>query len=162
MGTNYYFIPKKFERDKIKNLHEEYTHKLDNLLKDYVKTYNEMYKEMSKDTNDLFDNEELEDHNNWDNYMYLAEIEYPKLHICKLSVGWRPLFQVTKFYSNVEELKEFYNKNKDRIDIIDEYGEKQDIEELFKTIAIKSKDINIHMEADEDQQGYEWRTGNFS
>lgn len=162
MGTNYYFIPKKLKRDKIKKLYEEYTSKLDHLLKDYVKAYNEMYKEMSKETNDLFDSEELEDYNNWYNNMYLAEIEYPKLHICKLSVGWRPLFQVTKFYSNVKELKDFYNNNKDRINIIDEYGEEQDIDELFKIVDIKNRDSKTHLDAYKDQQGYEWVSSNFS
>ena len=76
---------------------------------------------MSKETNDLFESQELSDYNNWWNYMHLAEIEYPELHICKISMGWKPLFEATKFYGNVKELKEFYNKNKDRIHIEDEY-----------------------------------------
>ena len=76
---------------------------------------------MSKETNDLFESQELSDYNNWWDYMHLAEIEYPELHICKISMGWKPLFEATKFYGNVKELKEFYNKNKDRIHIEDEY-----------------------------------------
>lgn len=164
MGTNYYFTPKKFEMDKIKKLHEEYSFKLDKLLRDYIESYNELYNVMSKETNDLFENEELPDYRDWHNYMHLAEIEYPELHICKSSMGWKPLFQVTKFYSNVKELKEFYNQNKDRIHIEDEYGEEQDIDELFKFIDMKYKDKNnqTHTDAYKDQQGYEWTSHNFS
>ena len=121
---------------------------------------------MSKETNDLFESQELSDYNNWWNYMHLAEIEYPELHICKISMGWKTLFQVTKFYSNVKELKEFYNKNKnkDRIHIEDEYGEKQDMDELFEFIDIKYKDKNSqsHTDAYKDVQGYEWVSHNFS
>lgn len=55
MGTNYYFTPKKFEKNRIRRLHEDYTDKLDKLLKDYIKSYNKLYKEMSIETNDLFE-----------------------------------------------------------------------------------------------------------
>lgn len=164
MGTNYYFTPKKFEKDKIKILHENYSTKLDVLLKEYIKSYNKLYNEMAIETSDLFEIEELTDYNNWYNYMHLAEIEYPELHICKISAGWKPLFQSTKFYSNVKEIKEFYNKNKDRINVEDEYGEVQDINELFKIIDTKYKDKNnqSHKDAYKDEQGYEWLTSNFS
>lgn len=164
MGTNYYFVPKKFEKSKIRKLHEDYSAKLDELLKDYIKSYNKMYNEMSEKTNDLFENEELADYKDWYNYMHLAETEYPELHICKISMGWKPLFQVTKFYSNVKELKEFYNKNKDRIHIEDEYGEVQDINELFEFIDMKYKDKHnqIHTDAHKDEQGYEWISNDFS
>lgn len=164
MGTNYYFTPKKFEKDRIKRLHEDYSSKLDILLKEYIKSYNKMCNEMWKETTDLFNTEELSDYNNWYNYMHLSEIEYPELHICKISIGWKPLFQSTKFYSNVKELKEFYNKNKDRINIEDEYGEVQDIDDLFEFIDVKYKDKNnqSHADAYKDGQGYEWVTNNFS
>ena len=119
---------------------------------------------MSKETNDLFESQELSDYNNWWNYMHLAEMEYPELHICKISMGWKPLFEATKFYSNVKELKEFYDKNKDRIHIEDEYGEEQDIDELFQFIDMKYKDKNSqsHTDAYKDGQGYEWVSHNFS
>ena len=60
---------------------------------------------------------------------------------------------------NVKELKEFYNKNKDRIHIEDEYGEEQDIDELFQFIDMKYKDKNSqsHTDAykvDKDTSGY--------
>ena len=164
MGTNYYFTPKKFELGRVKKLHEDYSSRLDKLLNDYIKSYNKLCNEMSKETNDLFEIEELPNYKDWYNYMHLAEIEYPELHICKISMGWKPLFQVTKFYSNVKELKEFYNKNKDRIYIEDEYGEKQDMDELFEFIDIKYKDkkSQSHKDAYKDEQGYEWVTNNFS
>ena len=164
MGTNYYFKPKKFEINKIEMLYEDYTSKLHELLNDYIKTYNKLCNEMSRETADLFEFEELSDYDNWYNYIYLAETEYPELHICKISCGWRPLFEVTKFYSNVEELKDFYDKNKDRICIEDEYGEEQNIDELFKYIDAKYKDKNnkTHTNAHKDNQGYEWVFDRFS
>ena len=164
MGTNYYFTPKKFELGRVKKLHEDYSSKLDKLLKNYIKSYNKLCNEMSKETNNLFESQELSDYNNWWNYMHLAEIEYPELHICKISMGWKPLFEATKFYGNVKELKEFYNKNKDRIHIEDEYGEEQDIDELFQFIDTKYKDKNSqsHTDAYKDGQGYEWVSHNFS
>ena len=128
MGTNYYFKPKKFGIDKIKMLYEDYTSKLDRLLNDYIKSYNKMCNEMSKETGDLFECDELTDYDNWWNDMHLAEIEYPKLHICKISIGWRPLFESTKYYKSMQELKNFYEKNKNRISITDEYGEEQGYE----------------------------------
>lgn len=164
MGTNYYFTPKKFEKDSIERLYEDYSSKLDILLKEYIKSYNKLCSEMSLGTNDLFEIEELPDYNNWHNYMHLAEIEYPELHICKVSMGWKPLFQVTKFYSSVKELKEFYNQNRDRIHIEDEYGQEQGIDELFEYIDMKYKDKNnqSHTDAYKDKQGYEWVSNNFS
>ena len=156
MGTNYYFKPKKYDMDKMTKLHEEYTSKLDKLLKDYIKSYNKLSNEMSKETNDLFEYEELQDYNNWWNYIHLAEIEYPELHICKISMGWKPLFEATKFYNSVQGLKDFYNKNKYRVIIIDEYGEEQDIDELFKDIddRYNNKDNQAHEDAYKDKQGY--------
>ncbi len=164
MGTNYYFTPKKFELNRVKKLHEDYSSKMDKLLNDYIKSYNKLCNEMSKETNDLFDNEELPGYKDWYNYMHLAEIEYPELHICKISMGWKPLFQATKFYNSVQELKDFYYKNKDRIIIKDEYGEEQGIDELFEFIDIKYKDkkSQSHTDAYKDQQGYEWVSNNFS
>lgn len=164
MGTNYYFTPKKFEKNRIRRLYEDYTDKLDKLLKDYIKSYNKLYKEMSIETNDLFETEKLPHYNDWYNYMHLTEIEYPELHICKISMGWKPLFEATKFYGNVKELKEFYNKNKDRINIEDEYGEVHDIDDLFEFIDIKYKNKKSleHKDAYKDSQGYEWVTNNFS
>lgn len=52
--------------------------------------------------NDLFEIEELPHYNDWYNYMHLTEIEYPELHICKIIMGWKPLFEATKFYRNVK------------------------------------------------------------
>ena len=42
----------------------------------------------------------------------------------------------------MQELKNFYEKNKNRISITDEYGEEQDIDELFKTIDNRYKNKN--------------------
>lgn len=49
------------------------------------------------------------------NYYFIPrKFDMSKIKICKSSGGWKPLFQKTDFYSSVRELKEFYNKNKDK------------------------------------------------
>jgi len=56
-------------------------------------------------------------------YLYDLERKLTELHIGKSSGGWRPLFQKTKYYSSISELENFYNKNKDNLTILDEYGD---------------------------------------
>lgn len=69
---------------------------------------------MQEGTENIFGKQQLPEPEDWHNYLFLAEIDYPRLRICKSSGGWKPLFQKTDFYSSVMELKEFYNKNKDK------------------------------------------------
>lgn len=45
-----------------------------------------------------------------------------EVHLCKLSAGWRPLFQRHKTISTFKELEEFCLKNKSMVSIYDEYG----------------------------------------
>ena len=56
-----------------------------------------------------------------------------KLHVCKISCGWNPLFEKTKFYSSFKEIKKFYFDNPDII-IIDEYDEHILWEQFEETI----------------------------
>lgn len=46
-----------------------------------------------------------------------------EVHLCKLSAGWRPLFQRHKTISTFKELEEFCLKNKSMVSIYDEYGD---------------------------------------
>ena len=62
----------------------------------------------------------------------------PKLHICKMSMGWKPLFESTKYYKNVKELKDFYERNRNRISIADENPEEFTIEDFEKYMAANS------------------------
>lgn len=44
------------------------------------------------------------------------------IHIGKRSMGWKPSFEETKYYSSVREMKEFYIENMKILTIEDEYG----------------------------------------
>ena len=47
-----------------------------------------------------------------------------EIHLNKLSMGWRPLFQKHKEFSSWDELESFYMKHKDDLEIYDEYDDK--------------------------------------
>ena len=56
------------------------------------------------------------------------------IHIGKRSAGWKPLFQKTKYFSSVKEIREFYNKNEEALLIINEYDEELTFKELEKEL----------------------------
>lgn len=62
------------------------------------------------------------------------------LHIGKRSGGRKPTFYQTKYWSSVEEILDFYNKNKDKVTIIDEYGTELTINELKENLIYWNKD----------------------
>lgn len=45
-----------------------------------------------------------------------------KIHLNKLSFGWRPLFESNNQWKSFDELELFYEQNKKHIIILDEYG----------------------------------------
>lgn len=46
-----------------------------------------------------------------------------EIHLNKLSMGWRPLFQEHKEFRTWNELEQFYQKHKKYLSIYDEYGD---------------------------------------
>jgi len=50
-------------------------------------------------------------------------INLEDIHICKISAGWKPVFEKTKYYSNFYELETFYKEHIDILQLMDEYGE---------------------------------------
>lgn len=66
----------------------------------------------------------------------------PELHIGKASVGWAFIFQATPFYKNYKELLEFYENNKNYIEIINEYSKKVNIEEFKHFVESKKKGLH--------------------
>lgn len=57
------------------------------------------------------------------NYYLLNKTTNDKLHLCKLSHGWKPLFQAHEGkFTNMKELEDFYFENKDYI-VVDEYDD---------------------------------------
>lgn len=57
-----------------------------------------------------------------------------EVHLCKLSAGWRPLFQRHKTISTFKELEEFCLKNKSMVSIYDEYGRRYTWKQYFKKV----------------------------
>ena len=57
-----------------------------------------------------------------------------KVHLCKLSAGWRPLFQRHKTISTFKEVEEFCLKNKSMVSIYDEYGRRYTWKQYFKKV----------------------------
>ena len=57
-----------------------------------------------------------------------------EVHLCKLSAGWRPLFQRHKTISTFKELEEFCLKNKSIVSIYDEYGRRYVWKEFFERV----------------------------
>jgi hypothetical protein len=66
------------------------------------------------------------------------------IHLGKSSCGWQFFFQYNggKFYKNIEEMKEWL---KDKY-IENEYGEKVNVNEFWKLVEEKKKEINNHSE----------------
>lgn len=62
------------------------------------------------------------------------------LHIGKRSCGWKPTFHKNNYWSSVEEILDFYRKNKESILIIDEYNRELSIEELKENLIDWNKD----------------------
>lgn len=97
-----------------------------------------------------------------------------EIHIGKKSIGWIPLFEKTNQYSSVKELIEFYEHNKDKLIIIDEYSNEITFSELkevmFNTKEGKSnkayydgfgvwkEDKSVY----EDSEGFQFNIGEFS
>ena len=168
MGTNYYFRPKTYKSKKINNINDKYFKQIEGLYEKYVNEYNKLYGEMLIGTEDLFETETMLSDDEWEHH-YLPWLDSPELHICKISFGWKPLFQRTKYYKDLKSLKEFYQSNKDRICIVDEYGEKISLNNLIKEIneRYKNQENQSHFKEYEnriyfDDKGYEWNWHEFS
>jgi len=57
-----------------------------------------------------------------------------KIHLNKLSCGWRPLFQRHKAFKTWKELEEFYKAHSEGLEIYDEYGSRFEFEDYKKRI----------------------------
>lgn len=58
-----------------------------------------------------------------------------EIHLCKLSCGWVPLFEVQKAFSTFVELQNFFAAHSSDLRVIDEYGEELTFGE-FKELII--------------------------
>lgn len=100
--------------------------------------------------------------------------ELTEIHIGKRSGGWKPLFEASEHFSNMEELEIFYNTNKDSLIIKSEYGYNMTWEELTEELfewgkgdrsSVRDAIIEGYMRDNDyyiDEQGYEWCKHEFS
>lgn len=95
------------------------------------------------------------------------------IHIGKRSGGWQPLFEASEYFSNMKELKSFYNTYKDILIIKSEYNYEMTWEELTEELFEWGKDERSSVREaiiegwnkDKsyyiDDDGYEWHKGEF-
>ena len=98
---------------------------------------------------------------------------FHKKHICKISAGWKPLFQVTEEYRSLDELKEFYEQNKDRYSLVDCGDEPMDFYVLLEKCKQRHElvDAKTHLSGEHSPYrqyysmcpaGFEWTDVEFS
>ena len=92
------------------------------------------------------------------------DIDMPRFHICKTSCGWEVLFNKTIMWNSVKEIKDFYDKQKGKYEIVDEYGDVYNWEQFTKRvlefaddnskshIGLDTYDIKYYT----DDEGYEF------
>lgn len=90
-----------------------------------------------------------------------------EIHIGKSSVGWKPIFEKTRFYSSVEEIRGFYEENKEAITITNEYREELTFEELENGLINWNKERKDVLVANDngiyrDKEGYIFTIKEFS
>ena len=62
-----------------------------------------------------------------------------QVHLNKLSIGWRPLFQRHRAIRTFKELKDFCLENKNIVGIYDEYGKKYTWKQYYDRVYSHSK-----------------------
>jgi hypothetical protein len=87
--------------------------------------------------------------------MFQEDVEVPMLHIGKASCGWKGLLKRNEnFYKTVQEMKKFYERNKDKIIIMNEYHEEVTWEELEEKLLDRQ---GMSLESDYiDDNGHRW------
>lgn len=172
MGCNYYFVPKALNYNEIDNIRNEYKAKLDDLVNNYIIDINTKLNSYNIDK-EIFSNHLL-DIDDCD--LYLANVNWPDIHICKISMGWKPLLQSNGHYSSIEDLVSFYELNKDKLRVEDEYRTEVDFYNLINMIKERYNDKSAkshlngfnqyfnynHNYYNKDNKGFEWSTLDFS
>ena len=71
-------------------------------------------------------------------YFYNTKTQ-DKTHICKISCGWKVLFQANKDIGTMEDLFYFYFQNKEETIIKDEYDQEYTLSEFLVRISEHNK-----------------------
>lgn len=95
----------------------------------------------------------------------MRELLEEKIHIGKKSYGWKPTFQKTKYYSSLEGIKLFYDKNEEYLIIVDEYGKQYSFEEVMKELLdfnpVYDRSMIRYSNIYRDDEGYEFSETDF-
>ncbi len=83
------------------------------------------------------------------------------IHIGQFAYGWKVLLKTNnELYNAVSEMRSFYNKNKDKYEVVDEYGYVMTWEELEKEfLGLNEGKFRGDFE---DKDGYCWSKSEFS
>ena len=172
MSTNYYFYPKGFE--KLDEVNKVTKSSLEDMTMNYIKVIKLMINDSidsHPEYHDMFNLDVLKNTLDDTRIILKYDVEIPELHICKLSGGWIPLFNKTNYYSNFDELEEFYNKYKDILYLKNEYDEEISFKELKEKAYNKLKEPRSHLDYNgpysvfngsfknqyyKDKYGFEW------
>lgn len=130
MSTNYYFRNKE-EYLKINQINQL----VQNKIKDIINEIGSMVRD---------EDEVQEIKHKIEQATYM---ECSLIHIGKRSIGWKPLFKVQKEFSTMNHLQTFYLENKDKYEIVNEYGEVVGWKDI-KTELIAWKGERIHRGSD--------------
>ena len=161
MGTNYYLRPKKFEKLTILNKNLELA--LDVLKDDYLANVSSLIREAEKEHPEYKDMLKLPDELTFyiaPQYLY-NDFD---IHICKVSGGWIPSFEVNDNFTTYKEFKKFYLGHKDEFLLIDEYNKEIDLAtldsnlEYHKLTALdkNKRTSNFYANLYTDEDGYDW------
>lgn len=147
MSTNYY-LRNKEEYKEMEKAREKISLKIEELLK----TIEELVSEENMDKDKI----------KW-SIEGNIELNCEEIHIGKRSGGWKPTFEKQDEFASVKELKSFYEKNQDKYEIVNEYGEVFDWERLVEELITWEPNGKEQMENSyKDKQGYVWHNYKYS
>ena len=115
MGTNYYFRKKTVDPRRIDALVDSLNDDFEALIAKYNRKLRKLLSEMEIDSSSEFR----------DRHSFISPVGYEEydIHVGKLSGDWKPLMQASEHFNSVATLIEWYEKNKDEYNFIDECDE---------------------------------------
>ena len=155
MGTNYYFRKKTVDPRRIDALVDSLNDDFEALITKYNRKLRKLLSEMEIDSSSEFN----------ERHSFISPIGYEEydIHVGKLSGGWKPLMQASEHFNSVATLIEWYEKNKDEYNFIDECDEVKSFEEYIAEIAKRnSDDERKDHPGIRGTDGYDWEYRRFS
>lgn len=153
MSTNFYLVPHRHIdiENNLYKLRDEYNEKLRVLSEEYKEKIKDYVCELSKDESLVMSygyNDDCDEFLTRLELPTLWEYSLPKIHIGLRSGGWKFLFQACDEFNSFEEFKNYYNENKNKLMIIDEYDKEYSLDEFIEEVneTYSKKDNISHIE----------------